>query len=363
MSELSWGPMKQDDLFDSRSSVHKLVETYTAEELLKKSGNHVREPGRNAPIDVLAGRRGAKTIRSAAKRAVLAMELDLANGKLTDALHAYGYAAWAHAGLPRRDLKEPSRPWVVTTDYARLEVQPGTRREDGDGPSEYIGVPYGSYARLAMLHWQSVAYKTGSREVFIGRSISDALKQMNLPHNSDANSQLREQIDRLSVCTIRFSVEGGSKGLLLNHTLVEEAEYAYQRSISGKGGDRRFIQRLILTKAYYDQLMKFPVTMDETAILELMDSPTALDIYTWLCWRLPYIKDEARIGWTSLKAQLGPNIKSMSDFKPVFRVCFMAAHAVYRGADMELADFGVILRPSPPPVPQRRLVNGVSLAR
>jgi hypothetical protein len=107
--------MKQDDLFDSRLSVHKLVEKYTAEGLLRKSGNHVRDPGRNAPIDVLTGRRGAKTIRSAAKRAVLAMEL--ATG--TDALHAYGYG-WAHTGLPRRDLKEPSRPWVVTTDYARL---------------------------------------------------------------------------------------------------------------------------------------------------------------------------------------------------------------------------------------------------
>jgi len=353
--------MQQDDLFDRRSTVHSLVERHTAEGLLKATLGHTKTPGRNAPIDVLAGRRGARTIRSAAVRAERAAAEGFGDGREVEELRSYSYAAWAHAGLPRRALKNPSDSWTVDTGFAQLEVQPGTARKEGEGPPPYLGVPYGAYARLALLHWQSEACKTSSREIFIGKSVSDALRRMKLPHGSDANTQLREQIERLCVCLIRFSAEHGGSGMALNHTIVEKFFYDYSNVIGRKGKGRRFVTRLLLSNDYYEQLVKYPVIMDENAIIDLRDSPTAIDIYTWLCWRLPHIKEEVRIGWTALKAQLGPNVKSMSDFKPHFRECFTAAHAVYRQANMELADFGVILRPSDPPVPLCHPVQGVLL--
>ena len=57
----------EGDLFGR--SVHDLVEARGVCDLLKEASNHVKENGRNTPLDILSGRRGARTIRAAAARA------------------------------------------------------------------------------------------------------------------------------------------------------------------------------------------------------------------------------------------------------------------------------------------------------
>ncbi len=340
----------QNDLF-VRRSLHELVEEHTSRDLLKVASNHVKEPGRNSPIDILAGRRGARTIKSAASRAEKALEVQLGDTVPTDDLRSYAYAAWAHAGLPRRDLKDPTKRWTVQTDYATLTVSPGTRRLVEGGEAVPIGVPFGSYARLVLLDWQSEAIRNNSRHVHIGKSITDALRRMGLPHGSEAMRLLQEQTERLAVCTISFSLESGGRGLHLNQPVVESAEYSYGR------GNKRFIESVTLSQGYYEQLLRNPVVLDPAAIVDLRDSPSALDIYTWLAWRLPALKGETKIGWVALKAQLGNGATLMKNFKPHFRESLMAAHSVYREANLELTETGITLNPSPPPMPQKRILR------
>jgi hypothetical protein len=340
---------EQQDLFQARS-VHELVDAYTGRELLRATSNHIKEPGRNSTIDILAGRRGARTIKAATTRAERAAELLLGDSQ-SDDLRSYAYAAWAHAGLPRRDLQDPTKRWTVSTDYATLTVSPGTRRLLDNGEAEPIGVPFGSYARLVLLDWQSEAIRNNSRNIHIGKSLTDALKRMGLPHGSEAMRMLQEQTERLAVCTIAFSLENGGRGLYLNQPVVDAAEYSYGR------GNKRFIESVQLSQGYYEQLRRNPVVLDPSAIVDLRDSPTALDIYTWLAWRLPALKQQTRIGWVALKAQLGGGAALMKNFKPHFRSSLMAAHSVYREADLELIEDGLLLRPSPPPISRKRLAT------
>ena len=341
---------EQGDLFGGRS-VHELVEAHTGRELLRAASNHTKEPGRNSTLDILAGRRGARTIKAASARAERAVETLLGDTAPSDDLRSYAYAAWAHAGLPRRDLQDPMKRWTVSTNYATLTVSPGTRRLTESGEAEPIGVPFGSYARLVLLDWQSEAIRNNSRQIHIGKSLSGALKRMGLPHGSEAMRMLQEQTERLAVCTIAFSLENGGRGLYLNQPVVEAAEYAYGR------GNKRFIESVLLSQGYYEQLLRHPVVLDPSAIVDLRDSPTALDIYTWLAWRLPALKHETKIGWVALKAQLGGGATLMKNFKPHFRPCLMAAHSVYRDANLELTEDGLILRPSPSPLPRKRLTH------
>lgn len=339
----------QDDLFGSQS-VHELVEAHAGRDLLRVAANHIREPGRNSPLDILAGRRGSRTIKSATARAEKAAEALLGEDVHSDDLRSYAYAAWAHAGLPRRNLKDPTQRWTVQTDYATLTVSPGVRRLTDSGEPIPIGVPFGAYARLVLLDWQSEAMRHHSREVHIGKSLSGALKRMGLPHGSEAMRMLQEQTERLATCTISFALENGGRGLYLNQPVVEAAEYSYGR------GNKRFIESVILNQGYYEQLLRNPVVLDPAAIVDLRDSPTALDIYTWMAWRLPALQRETKIGWVALKAQLGGGAVLMKNFKPHFRPSLLAAHAVYRDANIELTNDGLIIRPSPPPIPRNRMI-------
>ena len=79
------------------------------------------------------------------------------------------YSGWAQCALPHRRLAD-DKPWQIVSERVRLVVEPGRRPggENGDD-LEFLGVPYGSHARLILLFLQTEALRTGSREASILR--------------------------------------------------------------------------------------------------------------------------------------------------------------------------------------------------
>ena len=73
------------------------------------------------------------------------------------------YSGWAQAALPHKKLPDDAF-WEVKNDRVSLIVQPGMRSIK-NGPAVYVGVPYGSRARLILLYLQSEALRTGSRKI------------------------------------------------------------------------------------------------------------------------------------------------------------------------------------------------------
>ena len=60
------------------------------------------------------------------------------------------YSGWAQCALPHRRLPD-EQPWEISVERVRLVVEPGRRPKNGDGPLEFLGVPFGSHARLILL--------------------------------------------------------------------------------------------------------------------------------------------------------------------------------------------------------------------
>lgn len=79
----------------------------------------------------------------------------------------------------------------------------------------------------------------------------------------------------------------------------------------------------------------------------------ALDLYMWLAYRLRSLEGEKAISWTALKGQFGGGVNAMRNFKPLFNENLQLALGVYRSANVLTTPTGVVLRPSPPPVPQK----------
>lgn len=84
----------------------------------------------------------------------------------------------------------------------------------------------------------------------------------------------------------------------------------------------------------------------------------ALDVYCWLCYRLPSIESDTPISWTALSAQFGHGINALKHFKGPFAESMELARSVYPAARFEVTGSGVILRPSPPPR-RRAALRGV----
>ena len=138
----------QRDLFSSSNTVHDIIEKSGKRAAKDAAMTAERASGRNAPIDVLSGRRGLRIIDAAASHLSETTPDRLAKGHV--------YSAWCHAGMPHRKPRDEEANWRIDTDYVTLLVEPGTR-VDADGQEAPIGVPYGAYARLILIDWQTEA--------------------------------------------------------------------------------------------------------------------------------------------------------------------------------------------------------------
>ncbi len=340
--------MMERDLFAATNTVHDIIEAKGSREAKKLILISPREPGRNAPIDILTGRRGVRIIDAATSH----MADETTPDKL---IKGHVYSGWCHAGMPHRRPAQQDANWRIETDYVTLLIEPGTR-VDSSGAETSIGVPFGAYARLILIDWQTEAMEKSSRDVYIGPSLKASLKRMGLPHGGKVMELVREQVERLASCRFTFHLKGvNGRGAVSNVNIVDQIEYCD----AGSGmRARRFVERIRLSEVFYQHLRAFPVSVDKASVMTIRSSSMAIDLYLWLSYRLHSLTSEKAISWSALKGQFGGGVNHMRNFKPLFNENLQLALSVYRSANVSTTPIGIILKPSPPPVPQmKRLLS------
>ena len=120
-----------------------------------------------------------------------------------------------------------------------------------------------------------------------------------------------------------------------------------------------FVETARLSETFYEQLRKHPVPLEEAAIKAISNDLQALDVYCWLAYRLHVLPAPRTVSWPALYAQFGSSYKKLAHFKMRFVDSLKIATAVYRDANVELNEKGLVLKPSRPPVAPRLIaING-----
>ena len=259
------------------------------------------------------------------------------------------YSGWAQCALPHRRLAD-DQPWEITVERIRLVVEPGRRPKDGHGPLEFLGVPFGSHARLILLYLQTEALRTGSREVELGRSLRDWLGRIGVSVGGRTGRLVKDQAERISRCRLTFHIQGAKSAGLINQTIVDRALFIEE---NGGNQGRLSLETAKLSEGFFEQLKKHPVPLEEAAIRAIINKPAALDCYLWLAYRLHVLPAPKFVTWKALKAQFGTAYRETYHFKNKWSATLALALAVYPAANVEVADEGVILKPSRPPVAPR----------
>lgn len=329
---------RQPDLF----SIHTLVEerggngaiTYAQDASLSKEPD---DPP--SLLDALTGRSGRRIVDAAS--ATLTREIE--GGSEV----GYSYSAWCLAGLPHRE-RPAGEDWLIKTDFAQLLVRPGVRVRDDD-TREPLAVPSGTLARLLLIDWQSEAYERGSREITLGRNPNALLTRLGMSRGGPVTRKLADQLERLSTCTIDFRFGNDRAAVVVNERLVEAFVYTGGEDPRTKR-HARWIERIVLSEAFYRELRRHPVLVDRAAIRDIQSSPRAIDTYLWLAFRLHALEEETMVSWAALWRQFGREFKSLKSFKGEFQEPLALALAVYRAAKVGTTDRGLLLAPSPPPI-------------
>ncbi|MGX9967078.1 replication protein RepA [Roseomonas sp. F4] len=332
---------EQGDLFKPTATVHDVVEAKGAKGAVTAAQIVALEPKAPSLSRALAGRMGRQIADTAAATIVREFEGAAERG--------YSYSAWCLAGLPHRELAA-GKNWLIETDFARLLVRPGVRLRD-DNSEEALRVPMGSFARLLLVDWQTEALERGSREIIMGKSASALMTRLNINRGGPSNGKVVNQLERLATCAVDFSFGNDRRGVIVNQRLVEAFEYVANPDPRTRQS-MRLIERVRLSQAFFDELRRHPVPVDRGAIRQLTKSPMAIDIYLWLAFRLHSLERETPVSWDKLWRQFGTRVGLLKNFRPQFEGPLHLALSTYKAARVRVVDRGLILVPSPAPVPR-----------
>ncbi|EHM2496178.1 replication protein [Salmonella enterica subsp. enterica serovar Havana] len=260
---------------------------------------------------------------------------------------AFNHGILCQVGLPRSKVDGSS--FLRKSGDAWMSVQAGLL-DEGKGPVQQP-VPYGALPRLALAWMTTYAVRHKTAEIPIGESAAEFLRMMGKDKQGARYKTLRTQMHALAACRLQM----GFKGRTWNAQPVEQ----FDAWINDKESEQRPLWpgTLRLSDSFYNILMESPVPLDNRALDALSGSALALDIYCWLAHRLHRIEGRPiTLHWRSLREQFaqeytGP--EADKNFKDAFLPQFRKVQLVYPGARVKQVNGGLLLMPSPPPIPYK----------
>lgn len=281
---------------------------------------------------------------------------------LEEPVPSFLHSALCAMSLPVRRPTDEAAPIIRQDGQYTLAITPRAvlQRIDGQQRMAVLGVPYGSLPRLILIHIMTEAVRTRSRHIVLGSSFTDWMRRMGFRTISygprGSATLIRQQLDRLLACEwmIRWD----------NQTSQGDQEFAvkevkltsdYAGVNNRKGG---FSREILLTEGFFEHLREHAVPLDENAIRQLRDSATALDLYTWLAYRLPRISRNrpALLSWAQVAVHFGNEGQNIRKFRQTIRDAWdRQVSAVYPEARAEFDTAAVRLFASPAPLERRPL--------
>jgi hypothetical protein len=268
---------------------------------------------------------------------------------------SFQYVPLIQCSFPHADPKLASS---FTRRNGWLELTLSTSRAD-------YGLPYGVPARLLTIYCTSEAVRTNSPEIYLGDSVHDFLRRLDVPITRGARGSLSvyaNQLLRLIYSTLSIDENirdgAGRSGLHMRQAMfIEEAKLwwdAPQSAKSRKGLGRQFGRSigngssLMLSSVLFHSILERSAPLATSAIKQLRKSPMDLDVYAWLVHRLFHLSRPSMVSWEQLSNQFGHNYREPRTFRRFFLDSLKRVSAVYPEAKLNVGASGVLLLPSRP---------------
>jgi hypothetical protein len=218
-----------------------------------------------------------------------------------------------------------------------------------------IGLPYGSFPRLLLAWLTTEAVKTKCQTIVLGHSLSEFMRSLGYSPTGGTHgtiTTLRKQTRRLFATSITCFEFTEGEDIGKNYPIVEEYRLWWTPQRPEDAG--LWQSTVTLSKGFYEEAIKTPVPVDMRAMQALSRSPMALDIYTWLTYRLSYLRAPSPpIPWAYLRGQFGAELGQTWHFKAKFCDALRKVLTVYPDAKVEPQKNGLILKPSKTHIPKK----------
>jgi hypothetical protein len=266
----------------------------------------------------------------------------------------YTHAVFAQCFLPLRRLLNSSKRYEVRHGRAALLITAGDLLNPQTQEFVQMDVPSSSAARIALAHINNHIIRSRSLDeslmVPMGDSLRDFMDYQGLSIGGKNGKEIARQIHNLAAARIMLGVWTDDRARQVNTQIADAIDFWLER-------DRR--QRTLwqpmmrVSERYAEAIREHCVPHDMRALVGLYENTRAMDIYTWLAYRLPRVKEktEVVVRFDDLKHVFGTGVKDGYKFRQAFKAALAEALRWYPVARVGLEKEGVRLFNSPSPVP------------
>ena len=167
-----------------------------------------------------------------------------------------------------------------------------------------------------LLAWVSTeAVRTQSRELVLGRSLSEFMRTLGIYHNSGGRggvqTRLRNQMKRLFRCTVSLNYEDERGDASISSSVADRTEFWWNERKHDQPS--LWKSKIYLGEQFFNEIISHPVPIDMNTLTALKRSPLGLDLYLWLVYRTFPLRAPLRLSWPTLYRQFGVNPSRASD--------------------------------------------------
>ena len=263
--------------------------------------------GELVPIgDALSGMSGpVKAIRDATPQALHHFtRFDQVNQLVgaSEAAPDLGFMArmMALCSLPRTNPGNRKEYKRVNGPY-RLYMQAGPETK----------LPFGILPRLLLAWVSTEAVRTQSRELVLGRSLSEFMRKLGMAPFGGARTRLRNQMKRLFNASVRLVYEDRRGEASVNSPVASRTEFWW----NPKHPDEPMLwdSKIKLGEDFFNEIIRHPVPLDMNILKALKRSSLGLDLYLWVAYRTFSLKRPMRLSWRQLYRQFGVDPAKVND--------------------------------------------------
>ena len=203
-------------------------------------------------------------------------------------------------------------------------TNPGDRHQykRQNGPYKLIMVaggdnklPFGNLPRLLLAWVSTEAVRTQSRELVLGRSLSEFMRALGI--NSDSGgargeqTRLRNQMNRLFSATVSLIYEDKSGFKRVSSLVADKHEFWWDPK--RPDDPSLWDSKIRLGEAFFQEIIRHPVPLDMNTLTALKRSPLGLDLYLWLVYRTFSLHNSLCLPWPHLYRQFGVDPSKAND--------------------------------------------------
>ena len=173
-------------------------------------------------------------------------------------------------------------------------------------------LPFGNIPRLLLAWVCTEAVRTQSRELVLGRSLSEFMRTLDIYSNSGrVHTRLRNQMKRLFGCTVTMVYEEPGGFARVSSLVADKHEFWWNERKPNEPS--LWESKIYLGEQFFNEIIRHPIPIDMNTLTALKRSPLGLDLYLWLTYRTFALARPLRLTWRLLYSQFGAHPAKASD--------------------------------------------------